>query len=161
MPVPTHSPLRALSSSFHKHLMHLCPATRGTHTHTVSHPHRANHSRSSSSAAALHTHLLRVLPSPHTGETNPVPATLTPRIYYECTHTHTAQHHSSARSQTHKQATAAPCTQNAIPCICCVHRGLQIILATPIAYMPQIMPHPIFTIYTHRHKPIPDSGRQT
>lgn len=133
--------------------MHLCPATRGIHTPchipTCS-PHRANHSHSSSSTATLHTHGLRVLPSPHTGETNLVPTTLTPQTYYKHIHAHTSQHHRYACS--HTQATAALYTQNTIPCICYVHTGLQIILATPIAYMPlkiSRLCHTQYSLYIH------------
>lgn len=74
-------------------LMHLCPATRGIHIlchiPTCS-PHRANHSHSSSSTATLHTHMLHLMLSLHTGERNLAP-TLTPQIYYKCICAHTSQ----------------------------------------------------------------------
>lgn len=54
--------------------------------------------------------------------------------------------------------------QSTILCTCYVDREAQIILATPIAYTPIKIPtscHTQHSLYTHRHKPMPESATQT
>lgn len=138
MPVPTHSPLGALSSSFHKHLMHLCPATRGTHelchipteqTTAALPPPLQPSSHMCSVSCRPHIQVKQTLCPPHSPHKSIINASMHTHHNITATHAHTPKplllcthkYHTLYLLRTHR-TTDNPCPTHSIRAFKNIHR---------------------------------------